>query len=83
MNTIREQLNIYEQEIDQIKEQSRIKVRIKSIIYFLINKDFVSKILKLEILIIISISCSNSWTHFQILIISDVQNATASWLRFY
>ena len=37
MNTIREQLNIYEQEIDQIKEQSRIKVRIKSIIYFLIK----------------------------------------------
>ena len=48
MNTIREQLNIYEQEIDQIKEQSRIKVRIKSIIYFLINKDFCEQNIKIR-----------------------------------
>ena len=48
MNTIREQLNIYEQEIDQIKEQSRIKVRIKSIIYFLINKDFCQQNIKIR-----------------------------------
>ena len=48
MNTIREQLNIYEQEIDQIKEQSRIKVRIKSIIYFLFNKDFCQQNIKIR-----------------------------------